>query len=206
MIRQDARNREVIFPYMIGRDLVENYGPTRWIIDFGQRDQFDARAYTAPWEHLVEYVMPEVQARSQREQRETGKNKTRWSRMADRWWQFRDYQPGLMSKLPSLRRYIACSRTTRRSIFEFVSSEVHPDTKLAVVTLNDDYSFGVIQSNVHWVWVLGRCSTWKADFNYTGTTVSTHSRGPRRRRGNTSKRQRKRPSLCAGCGATRCGS
>ena len=44
----DARNREVVFPYMIGRDLVEDYGPTRWIIDFAKRDQFAARSYALP--------------------------------------------------------------------------------------------------------------------------------------------------------------
>jgi hypothetical protein len=68
-------------------------------------------------------------------------------------------------------RYIACSRTTRRPIFEFVSSQVHPDTKLAVLAFPDDYSFGIIQSGIHWQWVLERCSTWKRDFNYTGNTV-----------------------------------
>jgi hypothetical protein len=171
MIRGDSRNREVLFPYMIGRDLVEEYGPTRWIVDFGQRDQFQARAYQKPWERVAQYVMTEVLTRAEKEKQDTGKLTTRWSRMAQRWWQFRDYQPGLMSRLSSLHRYIECSRTTRRSIFEFVSPEVHPDTKLAVVLLEDDYSFGVIQSEIHWVWVLGRCSTWKADFNYTGTTV-----------------------------------
>ena len=91
--------------------------------------------------------------------------------MANRWWQFRDYQPGLMTLIEKLPRYIACSRTTRRPIFEFVSSDIHPDTKLAVLVFDDDYSFGIIQSFIHWEWVLARCSTWKRDFNYTGNTV-----------------------------------
>jgi hypothetical protein len=91
--------------------------------------------------------------------------------MANRWWQFRDYQPGLMTLIEKLPRYIACSRTTRRPIFEFVSSQIHPDTKLAVLAFADDYSFGIIQSFIHWEWVLARCSTWKRDFNYTGNTV-----------------------------------
>ena len=29
----------------------------------------------------------------------------------------------------------------------------------------------IISSGIHWQWVLARCSTWKADFNYTGNTV-----------------------------------
>jgi hypothetical protein len=45
---------------MIGRDLVENYGPTRWIIDFAQRDQFEARSYPIAFERVKEKVMPRV--------------------------------------------------------------------------------------------------------------------------------------------------
>jgi hypothetical protein len=29
----------------------------------------------------------------------------------------------------------------------------------------------LISSSIHWGWVVARCSTWKADFNYTGNTV-----------------------------------
>lgn len=57
LIRADQRNREVIFPYMIGRDLVEAYGPTRCVIDFAQRSQFDARSYEQPWEQVEAKVM-----------------------------------------------------------------------------------------------------------------------------------------------------
>lgn len=164
-------HREVLFPYMIGDDLVGYGRPTRWIIDFAKRDQFEARAFSAAFEKIQRDVMPKVLERAQKEMSETGKDKTRWSRMAERWWQFRDYQPGLMSLLESVPRYIACSRTTRRPIFDFVSKDIHPDTKLAVIVLPDDYSFGVISSGVHWEWVVARCTTWKADFNYTGNTV-----------------------------------
>ena len=45
MIEADPINREVLFPYMIGRDLVEDGRPSRWIIDFGQRDMTEAMRY-----------------------------------------------------------------------------------------------------------------------------------------------------------------
>jgi hypothetical protein len=156
---------------MIGDDLVGYSRPMRWIIDFGQREMTAAMHYAAAFERVRKLVMPDVLAKAEAEKKATGKGKTRWTRMAGRWWQFRDYQPGLMALLKKMPRYVACSRTTRRPIFEFVSSQVHPDTKLAVLAFPDDYSFGIIQSGVHWQWVLERCSTWKRDFNYTGNTV-----------------------------------
>jgi hypothetical protein len=171
LLAQHPECRDVVFPYMIGDDLVGYGRPMRWIIDFGQRDMTAAMHYKAAFERVREKVMPDVLAKAESEKKATGKDKTRWTRMAERWWQFRDYQPGLMKILKQMPRYIACSRTTRRPIFEFVSSQVHPDTKLAVLAFADDYSFGIIQSGIHWQWVLERCFTWKRDFNYTGNTV-----------------------------------
>jgi len=112
----------VIFPYMIGRDLVEDYAPGRWIIDFAQRDQFAARQYGPTFEHVKTHVMPEVIAKAEAEKIASGKESTRWTRMAQRWWQFRDYQPGTMAALASIPRYISCARVTKRPIFEFISS------------------------------------------------------------------------------------
>jgi len=36
---------------------------------------------------------------------------------------------------------------------------------------DDDYSYGIFQSGIHWVWFTNRCSTLKADFRYTSNTV-----------------------------------
>jgi hypothetical protein len=42
---------------------------------------------------------------------------------------------------------------------------------LQVFPLPDDYSFGVLQSDTHWLWFVERCSTLKGDFRYTSDTV-----------------------------------
>ena len=130
MLQADPNLRAVLFPYMIGRDLVENYGPTRWIIDFAQRNQFEARAYPIAFERVKERVMPVVIAKAEDEKAKTGKETTRWTRMAERWWHFRDYQPGTMAAIAAIPRYIIISRVTKRPILEFVSSGIHPDNAL----------------------------------------------------------------------------
>ncbi len=109
MIRADARNREVLFPYMIGRDLVENGGPSRWIIDFAKRDQFAARSYALPWDRVRERVMPVVLAKAEAEKKAQGKEVTRYTRIAERWWQFYDYRPGTIAAINSVPRYFAVS-------------------------------------------------------------------------------------------------
>lgn len=171
LIAADPRNRDVVFPYMIGRDLVEFGGPTRWIIDFAKRDLFAAMSYPLPFARIKETVMPSVLARAEKEKKDTGKEVTRYTRIAQRWWQFYDYRPGTIAAINSVPRWIACSRTSKRNIFEFISREIHADTKLMVFSFADDYSFGVMQSTIHWAWVVARGSTLKGDQNYTSDTV-----------------------------------
>ncbi len=171
IIRANPRNREVIFPYMIGSDLLEAGAPTRWIIDFGQRDMLEASSFPVPFERVKERVMPVVLAKAQAERVATGKEVTRYTRIAQRWWQFYDYRPGTIAAINGVPRYIACSRVTKRPIFEFVSNTVHADTALVVFPLPDDYSFGVLQSGVHWAWFTAKCSTLTERFRYTSDTV-----------------------------------
>lgn len=171
MIQAAPNHSEVIFPYMIGRDLVEAGGPTRWIIDFAQRDLTAAAGYKLAFERVKRLVMPDVLTKAEKEKTTTGKESTRWTRMANRWWQFRDYQPGTMVAISQIQRYIALPRVTKRMTFEFIASDIHPDNALAVFAFADDYSFGILQSGLHWAWFMARCSTLKGDFRYTSDTV-----------------------------------
>jgi hypothetical protein len=171
LIEADPQSAEVIFPYMIGDDLVTRSKPGKYVIDFAQRDQFDARVFRLAFEHVQKHVMSKVAAKANAEKVSTGKNSTRWSRLAERWWHFRDYQPGTMRAIGSIPRYVACARVTKRPIFEFISSGIHPDTMLTVFPMADDYSFGIIQSMIHFEWFKARCSTLGGTFRYTSDTV-----------------------------------
>jgi hypothetical protein len=68
-------------------------------------------------------------------------------------------------------RYIACGQVMKRPIFEFVSTKIRPNAALIVFTFDDDYSFGILQSSLHWIWTTHRCSTLKRDFRYTSQSV-----------------------------------
>lgn len=171
LLSRFPNHNEVIFPYMIGRDLLEKSKPGRYIIDFAQREMTDALKYKKAFEIAKARVMPSVLEKAEEEKLKTGKESTRWTRMAKRWWQFRDYQPGTMKAISSIPRYISCSRVTKRPIFEFVSSVVHPDTALMVFPFCDDYSFGILQSSFHTSWFTARCSTLKGDARYTSETI-----------------------------------
>lgn len=171
LLKDHPDHREVLFPYMIGRDLVEAGQPTRWIIDFAQREMTEAMRFKEAFKRVEKLVMPVVLAKGEKEKAATGKDSTRWSRLSKRWWQLRDYQPGTIVTISAVPSYIACSRVTKRPVFEFVSPEIHPDNTLVVFPMADDYSFGILQSGIHWAWFTGRCSTLGGTFRYTSDTV-----------------------------------
>jgi hypothetical protein len=77
----------------------------------------------------------------------------------------------LIGKISQLSRYIVCSRITKRPIFLFVSSKFRPGDALSCFALEDDYSFGILQSTVHWMWFVEKCSKMKSDFRYTPESV-----------------------------------
>lgn len=77
----------------------------------------------------------------------------------------------MIARLSNLPRFIACAQVTKRPIFDFISTAIRPNAALIVFPLPDDYSFGVLQSSIHWQWFVERCSTLKGDFRYTSDTV-----------------------------------
>ena len=77
----------------------------------------------------------------------------------------------MIKAIGKLTRYVACSRVTKRPIFEFVSSDIRPNDACMVFPFEDDYSFGILQSAMHWDWFVAKCSTLKSDFRYTSDTV-----------------------------------
>ena len=56
-------------------------------------------------------------------------------------------------------------------IFEFISTKIRPGDALVAFTFEDDYSFGIISSNIHYKWYVARISTLKGDPRYTNTTA-----------------------------------
>ncbi len=88
-----------------------------------------------------------------------------------RWWQLAYPRDDMIQAISALDQYIVCGRVTSRPIFEFVSTTIRPNDALMVFPYDDDYSFGILQSEIHWLWFVNRCSTLKGDPRYTSNTV-----------------------------------
>jgi hypothetical protein len=170
MVLKDKNTAEITFPYLNGDELLSGSAP-RFIIDFGNRAMDQAARYSLAFDHLKREVLPKWQANAKAEREKTGKDSGEHQNRLKTWWLLKRPREQLLAAIQRLPRYIVCARVTKRPIFEFLSSRIRPDSSLTVFAFADDYSFGILQSGIHWAWFMARCSTLKGDFRYTSDTV-----------------------------------
>ena len=175
-------NREVLFPYLTAGELFASKPPCpqRYVIDFHPRDIFEAGRYELPFQRIKDRVLPTREEAAKKEQRRNeealldnpkARVNTHHQNFLKRWWLLSYPRPELISKITQMPRFIVCGRVTKRPIFEFIHSSIRPNDAVQVFPLPDDYSFGILQSGMHWEWFTERCSTLKGDFRYTSNTV-----------------------------------
>ena len=172
LIAADVRNRDVVHPFLIGRDMLTGKGrPTEWVIDFQARTMIEASAYEQPFARIQMLVLPTRQRKAEEGKTADGEQRSHHKQFLKYWWRHSFDRPEMIELLAKLPRYIVCSDTTKRPVFEFVAHAIRPDHKLRVFVFADDYSFGVLQSYAHWFWFVTKCSKLKSDFNYTSSSV-----------------------------------
>lgn len=144
-----ARDHRFARPIASGDDLLrENLAAPDWclwLIDFSTESQARAGAPVA-FEHLRRHVFPLVTERSESESA-TG----HWKRWIKMWWKPQWPREEFFASL-SGSRMIVCSNPQARPIFVFISTSFVPTNALQVFAFSDDYTFGIIQSSLHWAW------------------------------------------------------
>ena len=60
------------------------------------------------------------------------------------------------------------------TILSRAKREAWPGDALSCFAFSDDYSFGILQSGIHWSWFIATCSKLKGDFRYTPESVVRH--------------------------------
>lgn len=152
---------KVLFPFLIANELVgkKKPKPNRYVIDFSGMSLFEAEAFTALFKPVKSKVLPAREAAAKKEEDRnkaalekdpTAKVNKHHSNFLATWWELSYPRPGMLKALKKLKRYIVCGQVTKRPIFSFVSTLVRPNAALQVFGYDDDYSFGILQSSVHW--------------------------------------------------------
>jgi hypothetical protein len=122
--------------YFTGRDLTQNMRE-QYVIDTFGLDENELRTrYPDAYQWLADRVRPE------REQNPRETYRVNWWRHAETRSKFR-------GALAGLRQFIVTSRTARYRVFQLVSADALPETKVLIVALGDAFSLGVLQAEVH---------------------------------------------------------
>ncbi|MBA3647411.1 MAG: class I SAM-dependent DNA methyltransferase [Chitinophagales bacterium] len=173
MLQKHSEYSVVLKPFLIGDELVGTVfsQPGRFVMDFSTLDNIiEVQQYKELFKIINEKVYPAILKKAELEK--NGKIKLNGMiEHLETWWKLWRSRQEMLGEINSFGRYIACSRVSKRKIFEFISPEIHPNDALTTFVFNDDYSFGIISSEHHWRWWLERCSTMRGDFRYTTTTV-----------------------------------
>jgi len=170
-IALNARNSDITFPYLNGMDVVSGTELDRYVIDFEQRDRFQAESFPIPFDHIRMTVLPDRERKAEEGKDADGKVRPHHKAFLAHWWRLSFGRPEMLSTIKPLPRFLACAYVTRRPIFIFVSSEIRPSNLIQVFGFADDYSFGILQSYFHWLWFTTKCGKLKADFRYSAESV-----------------------------------
>ncbi len=78
MLHLNPKNREVIWPFLVGREMLSEDLEDRWVIDFQTRTILDSKPFAEPFEHLEKLTLPYIAEKAAAERaktkRETGQD------------------------------------------------------------------------------------------------------------------------------------
>jgi type I restriction-modification system DNA methylase subunit len=159
-VAADPANREVLFPYLNGEDLntEPNFAATRWVIDFFDRSEAEARRFELPFARLLERVKPE-RANNPRPHRR------------NRWWQFAELGRGLRAVISEIDRMLVMAQVSNTLQPAFVSSGVVPSNKVIVFGSESDALLAMLASSMHFAWTLRYTGSMRTDLSYSPSDV-----------------------------------
>lgn len=162
-IARDHGARRYLRPVVAANELLRGQADSApsYVIDMTACEtENEAQAGGAAYEYVREHVLPFV-TRKAREA--TTDHYKKW---LETWWRPRTPRAKFFSSITDKTRLIVCSCHASRPIFVFVSRAFVPTHSLQVFAFDDDYSFGIVQSDAHWQWAVMNGSKIKTDIRY----------------------------------------
>jgi hypothetical protein len=156
LLESQANAADVVKPLVNGKEFASMpiFKPTRWVIDFGERDEVEARGYTKPFEIVEKLVKPERQNDNRPARRE-------------RYWRFGEIAKGLYEKLANCDFAIARLFTGEYWFWDYLRPGPVFTNGLVIVADAKQETFAVLTSAFHEVWAEMEASSLVTRFRYT---------------------------------------
>ena len=138
---RDPVNKEIVRPFLTANDLnhAHNLHPSRWVINFDDRDFENAENFTRCLDIVRERVKPHRDTVNRKAHRE-------------KWWQFGDRRPGLVDECLKREWVIACAMTTVEFKFALVPAHWVFDQTVVVIIDTHSNCFPILESSIHKHW------------------------------------------------------
>ncbi|MEU7906316.1 DNA methyltransferase [Actinoplanes sp. NPDC049118] len=159
-IQADPCNSEVLFPYLNGEDLNSrpDCSPSRWVINFNDRDVREAAKYRLPFKRVEELVRPEREQLSREGPRL-------------RWWQFEARRPGLRAAIAELEEVLVIARVSSVVMPTRVPTGPVCSEQICVFATNTWADQAILSSGFHRFWAITYGSSLETRVRYTPSDV-----------------------------------
>jgi hypothetical protein len=160
IVADDSRNKEVIFPYLIGQDINSrpDQSPSRMVINFFDWDRKTAERYRAPFEIVKQRVLPERQKIVHEASRRKG---------TEYFWHYDSLGKSLYEAIRPLNFVLARSRVSNLHALARIPTGIVFSDATVVFAFDGYDAFSILQSGFHTVWLERFSSTMRTDTRYT---------------------------------------
>ncbi|MBE9141513.1 hypothetical protein IQ254_30725 [Nodosilinea sp. LEGE 07088] len=178
LIERDLKNKDVLFPYLVGQDL--NSSPTqtssRWVINFFDwplNSDDDDPKKTKGSSCAVDYPdCLKIVEEKVKPKRISLPPTNHFNKGASKyWWRYAGPRVELYETIAHRDRVLTVALVSRTVAFSFAPAKQVFSHKTAVFNFDQYSGFSILQSNFHYHWAWNYSSTMKADLNYSPSDV-----------------------------------
>jgi hypothetical protein len=163
LVQQDGLTVQVVKPYLDGHDITDDpqFKPSRYVIDFGEMPEDDARKFNPVFRIAEERIRPE----------RLTKDKVKYPRMVNEWWKHWNPRLELRRGLAKLKECLVIVGHAKYVIPVRVPADYLPSSALRVF-VSEDYSLQAFLSSApHIEWAIKWGSTLGESIRYNPSVV-----------------------------------
>jgi hypothetical protein len=155
LIEKDARNKDVLFPYLNGEDLNSrpDQSASRWVINFFDWPLEKAAEYADCFRIVEEKVKPERTRKNEKDEFVLRKP------LPQRWWMYADKRPELYRTISGLQRVLVTARVSPTCAVVLLPTRMVFHEKIVVFPTQEWHDLAMMQSEIHWTWARMYTST-----------------------------------------------
>ncbi|MEY4616402.1 MAG: hypothetical protein RJB66_1362 [Pseudomonadota bacterium] len=160
-LAKNENNSQVLMPFIGGKEISSSpiIQFSKYIINFGEMSLEEASKYS----DLIEIVRLKVKPIRDK----ISGNNNDAKKRRENWWLWGRNTPGIHKYCKTFSNIIVCAHTGTHKSFTFFDAKSAFDQSL-IVFASDNFSFfSVLQSTVHFIWILLNSSSMKDDLRYT---------------------------------------